>query len=202
MSFMILRGRCNTCGVSISWQYPLVELLSGFLAVAMWERYHCSVSLVAYGYFTACLVVVAFIDYRHQIIPDNISLPGIVLGFVASFVVPEVSWVESLLGLLLGGGVLYFLAWGYYLLTRREGMGGGDIKLLAMIGAFLGWKAVPVVIFLSAAAGSLVGVALMAVRRVGRHMAVPYGPFLAGGALVALYWGPALIDWYSSLLNG
>jgi leader peptidase (prepilin peptidase)/N-methyltransferase len=146
------------------------------------------------------LVVITFIDLDHQIIPDVISLPGIVIGFCCSFLIPWVSWSDSLLGILAGGGSLYLVAWLYALLAKKEGMGGGDIKLLAMIGAFLGWKAVFPIIFFSSVLGVLVGVPLMLVKRADGKLAIPFGPFLAAGSLAYLFWGPQIIRWYLGLL--
>ena len=144
----------------------------------------------------ARLVAITFIDLDHQIIPDVISLPGIVVGFLCSFLLPWVSWSDSLLGILLGGGSLYLVAAGYSLLTGKEGMGGGDIKLLAMIGAFLGWKAILPIVFFSSVFGTLVGVPLMLVKRADGKLAIPFGPFLSAGAIVYLLWGPLIVRWY------
>jgi leader peptidase (prepilin peptidase)/N-methyltransferase len=201
LSYVFLRARCRSCGARISPQYPLVELLSGFLALALWYRFGLGASFFIYAYFSASLLIISLIDLEHKIIPDCISLPGIVLGFLSSFFLPNLSWYDSLIGILVGGGALYVLAWGYYLIARREGMGGGDIKLLAMIGAFMGWQALPLVVFLSAAVGSILGLAVMVVRREGRHMAIPYGPFLGGAALFTLFFGQHFISWYFGILS-
>ena len=146
--------------------------------------------------FAARLVTITFIDLDHQIIPDVISLPGIVVGFFCSFLLPWVSWSDSLLGILLGGGSLYLVAAGYSLLSGKEGMGGGDIKLLAMIGAFLGWKAILPIVFFSSVLGTLVGVPLMLVKKADGKLAIPFGPFLSAGALIYLLWGPLIVRWY------
>ncbi|NDY42594.1 prepilin peptidase [Dissulfurirhabdus thermomarina] len=202
LSFVFLRGRCRGCGGRISWRYPAVEILCGVLGAALWLRFGPTPALAAYGLFCLGLVVVAFIDLEHRIIPDVVSLPGIAAGLLASPWLPGLSWIDAVLGALAGGGILYLVAWGYYLATGRLGMGGGDIKLLAMIGAFLGWQALPVVIFLSAAAGAVAGLAAMAARGGDRYMAIPYGPFLAAAAVVALFRGPELMAWYLGLLGG
>ena len=196
LSFLFLRAKCSSCGARISLQYPMVELLTGLLAIALWHKFGIGFELFIYFYFSACLIIVTFVDLAHQIIPDVVSLPGITLGFLSSFLLSELSWLDSLLGIILGGGVLFLVAWGYYIITHREGMGGGDIKLLAMIGAFLGWQAIPLVILLSAAVGSVTGLAIMSVHKGDRHMAIPYGPFLAGAALISLFWGRELTAWY------
>ena len=200
LSFILLRGRCAACAGPISWQYPVVEVLSGCIAVLLLLRFGPGPELAAYSIFCAALVVISFIDLRLQIIPDVISIPGMIAGLAASFFVPSVSILDSVTGLLLGGGILFAVAWGYYLITRREGLGGGDIKLLAMIGAFLGWKAVPLVLFLSATAGSVAGLLMVLFRGAGRHTAIPYGPFLALGGVICLFAGDTLLHFYFSLL--
>jgi leader peptidase (prepilin peptidase)/N-methyltransferase len=200
VSYLLLRGRCAACGVGISPRYPLVEALTGLLFVQVFHYLGLQGATPVYWLFAAALVTITFIDLDHQIIPDVISLPGIAAGFLCSFAVPWLSWTDSLLGILAGGGSLYLVAVGYELLTRKEGMGGGDIKLLAMIGAFLGWKAVLPIIFFSSLMGSLVGVPLMLIKKADSKLAIPFGPFLAAAALFYLFWGSALIRWYLGLL--
>lgn len=195
-SYLILGGKCGSCGVKISLRYPMVETLTGVLFVLVFFYFSLSLAMLVYLLFVAALVVITFIDLDHQIIPDVISLPGIVVGFLCSFAIPWLTWSDSLLGILLGGGSLWLVAVLYELLTKKEGMGGGDIKLLAMIGAFLGWKAILPIIFFSSLIGSLVGVPLMLVKKADSKLAIPFGPFLALGALVYLFWGPQLIAWY------
>lgn len=199
LSFLVLRGRCRSCKELISWQYPLVELAMGVLALLLLHRFGLSLQLPIYFVFCAALLVIIFIDIHHQIIPDRISLPGILIGFAASFFSGEVSWQQSGLGILLGGGVLYLVAYGYFLFTHREGMGGGDIKLLAMIGAFLGWQSLLFVLFSSSLVGSIVGIAAMFKQKKGGQTRIPFGPFLALGALSWLLFSPqilALWRWY------
>jgi leader peptidase (prepilin peptidase)/N-methyltransferase len=199
LSFLLLRGKCRSCGAKISWRYPLVEALTGAFAVALFLKFGLSVSFFASFAFTAALIVITFIDLDHRIIPDVISLPGIAAGFGLSFFLPTPSWTESLIGLVVGGGSLYLVAVGYEALTKREGMGGGDVKLLAMIGAWLGWKAVLFTLFAASLTGSLIGGGAMVLQKQGRHYAVPFGPFLAFGALAYFFFGPQLIDWYLRL---
>ena len=199
LSYILLRGRCAACRVRISPRYPLVEALSGLLFALVFFHFGFQWATHVYWLFAASLIVITFIDLDHQIIPDVISLPGIVVGFICSFAVPWLSWSDSLIGILVGGGSLYLVAVGYELLTKKEGMGGGDIKLLAMIGAFLGWQAVLPVIFLSSFVGSLVGVPIMLLKKADSKLAIPFGPFLAAAALFYLFWGPPLIRWYLGL---
>lgn len=196
LSYIILRGRCRGCQTPISLRYPIVELLTGLFAMALWLRMGLDVQTLVYFLFVAALLVITFIDLDHRIIPDVISLPGIPIGFAASFIIPHLTWTESLIGILIGGGSLWAVAWVYQLLTGKDGMGGGDIKLLAMIGAFLGWKGVLFTIMASSLTGTIVGIAVMLRKGKGMKMAIPFGPFLAIGAILYLFFGPQLIDWY------
>ncbi|WP_420850276.1 prepilin peptidase [Oryzomonas sagensis] len=196
LSYLWLRGRCRGCGAHISLQYPLVELLNGLLTLALFWRFGLSLSFLALFLFCSALVVITFIDIEHQIIPDEISLPGIVIGFIFSFFLPWQTWVGSLVGILLGGGSLLLVASCYQWLTGKEGMGGGDIKLLAMMGAFLGWKAVPFIIFASSLVGSVVGIAMMLILKKDSKLAIPFGPYLAFGAVLYIFYGGRLIQWY------
>ncbi len=198
-SWLVLGGKCASCKGSISIRYPMVEALTGGLFALVFYRFGIQWATPIYWLFCAALVAITFIDLDHQIIPDVISLPGIPIGFLCSFALPWISWTDSLFGILLGGGSLFAVAAGYELLTKKEGMGGGDIKLLGMMGAFLGWQAVLPVIFLSSLIGSLVGVPLMLIKKADGKLAIPFGPFLALGALIYLFWGPELIRWYLSL---
>jgi leader peptidase (prepilin peptidase)/N-methyltransferase len=199
VSYLLLRGRCRSCGASISMRYPLVELLTGSLAIACLAALGWSPSFLMTLAFLCALIVITFIDLDHQIIPDAISLPGIVIGFLSAVVIGEPTWRASLIGIALGGGILWAVAAGYHRLTGREGMGGGDVKLLAMIGAFLGWRAVPVTLMVGSLAGTVVGLGLMLYSGRDSRTPIPFGPFLALGAVCALFFGDALIAWYLGL---
>lgn len=188
ISFILLHRRCRNCHALIAWQYPAVEALMGFMAVALFTEFLLSFPFIIYFVFAAALLAVIFIDFSHQIIPDAITLPGIVLGFVFSFANPLVSWQDSGLGILFGGGSLYLVALGYFLLTRREGMGGGDIKFLGMLGAFLGWQSLPFVLFASSLFGTIIGIGAMVKQKKGGKTVIPYGPFLAMAALFFLFF--------------
>lgn len=196
LSYVLLRGRCRACGGAISIRYPVVEALTGVMLVWLLYQFGVSPALAVSGLFVAALIVISFIDLDHQIIPDVISLPGIVVGLLLSILGQGPSVVDSVVGALLGGGLLYGVAVGYHAFTGREGMGGGDIKLLAMVGAFLGWRGVLVTLIVGSFAGSLVGMALIAARRADTRVPIPFGPFLACGALCALAFGDRLIQWY------
>jgi leader peptidase (prepilin peptidase)/N-methyltransferase len=179
-----------------------VEGLSGLNGLALFRTFGLSPELLVYFIFFSALLVIIFIDLDTWTIPDLITLPGIVAGVAASFLLPNVNLWQSLLGLLAGGGVLFLVAMGYQLLRKREGMGGGDIKLLAMIGAFLGLPGVIYTLFASSLAGSLVGVLFMFRDKSGGGTKIPFGPFLALGAMTYVFWGPPLIHWYLYRLTG
>jgi leader peptidase (prepilin peptidase) / N-methyltransferase len=196
LSYIFLRGRCRGCRATIALRYPIVELLTGLAALAVVSHFGIQLQSLIYFLFVAALILVTFIDIDHRIIPDSISLPGIPLGFAASFLLPNVGWTDSLIGILLGGGSLLVIAWGYQLIAGKEGMGGGDIKLLAMIGAFLGWKGVLFTIMGSSFIGTLVGLVLMLKARKGMKLAIPFGPFLSMGAVIYLFFGERIIAWY------
>ncbi len=199
ISYLLLRGRCRSCGDRISVRYPVVEALTGVMFVLLVQRFGCSPYLGIAALFVAALIVISFIDIDHQIIPDMISLPGIVVGLLVSALGYGPPFVDSALGALCGGGILYAVAFGYHALTGREGMGGGDIKLLAMIGAFLGWRGVLVTLVLGSFSGAVVGVTLMLVRGADTRLPIPFGPFLALGVVCALFFGSGLIEWYLRL---
>ncbi|MCK4837891.1 MAG: prepilin peptidase [Desulfobulbaceae bacterium] len=188
VSFILLRGKCRSCNMPISRQYPLVELSMAVIAYALFSGFSFSLLFAIYFIFCAALLAIIIIDFYHQIIPDVISLPGILIGFAFSFINPAITWQSSAIGILLGGGILYAIAASYYLLTKREGMGGGDIKLLAMIGAFLGWQSLPFVIFGSSLLGSVVGIGAMLKQKKGGKTVIPYGPFLSIAAMIYLYY--------------
>jgi len=202
VSYIFLGGKCGHCRQSISFQYPLVELLMALLAAALMHRFELSIVTAGYFIFSASLLVIIFIDIHHQIIPDVISLPGIFLGFLFSLVSPTVSWQSSLIGLLVGGGVLYAVAYSYYLLRKVDGMGGGDIKLLAMIGAWLGWQSLPFVIFASSLSGTLIGLIAMLYQKKGGRTRIPFGPFLSLAALVYTFYSENILYFFHLYLTG
>jgi len=196
---VLLRGKCRGCGTRISIQYPLVELLNGLLTLALFLRFGPTLQFLALFLFCSALVVITFIDLEHQIIPDEISLPGIVIGFAFAFFLPGHTWLDSLLGILLGGGSLLLVAYGYQWLTGKEGMGGGDIKLLAMMGAFLGLKSILFIIFASSLIGSVVGITIMLIQKKDSKLAIPFGPYLAFGAVLYIFYGEQIIHWYLTM---
>ncbi|UFS69637.1 prepilin peptidase [Geomonas sp. RF6] len=202
LSYLLLGGKCRSCKTPISVQYPVVELINGFLTLFLFLRFGPSFGFAVLFIFCSALVTITFIDLEHQIIPDVITLPGIVIGFIISFFIPQLGWLNSLLGILAGGGSLLIVAYGYELLTKKEGMGGGDIKLLAMMGAFLGWKSILFIIFAASLIGSVVGIALMVAQKKDSKLAIPFGPFLAGAAIIYIFFGRTIILWYLGTVSG
>jgi leader peptidase (prepilin peptidase)/N-methyltransferase len=202
LSYVILRGRCGHCHGAISLQYPVVELLMALLTAAIVHRFQLSIDTAGYFVFSAALLVIIFIDIKLQIIPDAISLPGILLGFLFSLVSETVTWQSSLIGILTGGGLLYAVALFYALLRKIDGMGGGDIKLLAMIGAWLGWQALPFVILMSSITGSITGIIAMRSQKKGGQTRIPFGPFLSLAALAYVFFSEKIIHYYTLYLTG
>lgn len=196
LSYIWLKGRCRNCDAPISFRYPMVEVMSGIVAVALLFKFGLSLESLVYFVFISSLLVITFIDLDHKIIPDVISLPGIPIGLVASFALPTITLKASALGLLIGGGSLWFVAWAYNLIAHRDGMGGGDIKLLAMIGTIIGWKGVIFTIFASSVMGSCVGITMMLIKGKNMKFAIPFGPFLSIGAIAYVFFGAQFIAWY------
>ncbi|MEE9610742.1 MAG: prepilin peptidase [Desulfatiglandales bacterium] len=201
ISYLILLGKCRHCGQRISLRYPIVEIITGLLSMALFVRYGLSVQYFLFFLFVASLVTISFVDLQHKIIPDVISLPGILLGLGISFVFNHLSWLDSMIGIIAGGGFLYLVAIIFERLTGREGMGGGDIKLLAMIGAWMGWKALPFIILMSSLGGLLIGGGALLVTGQGYRVKIPFGPFLALGALIYFFFGSELVAWYFRFLS-
>jgi leader peptidase (prepilin peptidase) / N-methyltransferase len=196
VSYLILRGRCRKCGDTIAMRYPALELATLVLFLVHGVIFGWSALLVVRLLFACAMVVLFAIDLEHHLLPDVITLPGIVAGLLFSTALPP-GIVDALLGMLIGGGVLWLIGEAYFRYSGQEGMGGGDVKMLAMIGAFLGWKLVLVTLVLSSVAGSLIGVLVIALKRGGMKYALPYGTFLALGALAASLVGERLVAWYA-----
>ena len=176
-----------------------MELLGGLFGLASVHAFGPTVQAGVVFVFIATLIVVTFIDLDHRIIPDRISLPGIPFFFLAAFALPAIAWQARAIGIAAGGGILFAVAWIYHRITGREGMGGGDIKLLAMIGAMIGWQGILVTIFAASLLGTLGGLLAMLKSGKGMRLAIPFGPFLAGGAIIYLFFGDRLIAWYLSM---
>ena len=196
ISFLLLQGKCRNCRTPFSYQYPLVELMTGCMSLACLVTWGLTLTAFCTFIFIAALIVVAFIDLEHKIIPDTISLPGIVYGLLLSLLLPRITFLDSILGTVLGGGSLLLVAGVYYLLTKHEGMGLGDVKLLAMMGAFLGWKSILFIIMVGSFTGATIGIVIMLFKRKDRRYAIPFGPFLSLGAVSYLFYGNEIIYWY------
>lgn len=199
LSWFILRGKCRHCGAAFSFRYALVELIMAGLFALSYYYVGLSWSLLEYLIFIFGLVVCTFIDLDHMILPDEFTLSGIVIGLVGAWLNPQREFLDALFGVLMGGGFLWGMAYVYYLLTKQEGMGGGDIKLLAWIGALIGWKAIPFVIMTSAIVGSVVGLVVARKQRAGLKTVIPFGPYLALGAILYLFGGETIALWYLDL---
>ncbi len=196
LSWAWLGGRCRQCRAPISAQYPIVEIITGLLFLLVVWLTPVGPLLFSRLILMAILVALFGIDLEHQILPNSITLPGIAVGLMFSVIAPP-GWKDALMGAVLGAAVLYGIAAAYYAVRREEGLGMGDVKMLAMIGAFLGWKAVLVTLVLSSFSGAAIGLALIAAHRGGMKLALPFGTFLAVGALAAMLVGEPLIAWYA-----
>jgi leader peptidase (prepilin peptidase)/N-methyltransferase len=195
LSYFFLKGRCRFCREPISARYPAVEFISGILYMWLYVKFGFSMSFAIFALMASTLLVVALIDFDHKIIPNIITLPGMVIGLGLSLGISAITPLASLLGLLVGGTLFYLIA-----IISKGGMGGGDIKLISMIGAFLGWQGALFTIFSGALLGSLVGVTLMLLGKKGRKDKVPFGPFLSCGAILFMLSGDDWIQWYLNLL--
>jgi leader peptidase (prepilin peptidase) / N-methyltransferase len=197
VSWLALRGRCRTCRTPISIQYPIVEAATGVLFGASYFWYGPTALGVVRTLFGCAMIVLFVIDLHHRILPNVITVPGTVIGLALSLFLPP-GWVSSLIGVVMGGGLLLAMGEGYYRLRGVEGLGMGDVKMLAMIGAFLGWQLALVTLLLASFGGAVLGVALLATRRGSMQAALPFGTFLAVGAAIAAVAGDSLITWYVS----
>lgn len=194
VSYLILRGRCRACGARISIRYPFVEGLTALMALLLFWKFGLTLKFLAAFIFVSALILITFIDIDHQIIPDIITLPGIPICFCMAIFIMKLPFMEALLGVLVGGGSLYLIAVVYELVTKREGMGGGDIKLLALLGAFLGWKSLLFILLVSSLVGAVVGISVMMVKGGDMKYAVPFGPFLSFAAATYLFVGECAVN--------
>jgi len=196
LSYLWLRGRCAYCKERISPIYPIVELTTGILFLLLYIYFGISISFLIYGFFGCILIVLTVIDYYHRLLPAKLTFPGIALGLATSFVNPYLSPVQSLLGVVVGGLVPLFALVLYKLVRKREGLGHGDVVMLAMVGAYLGWQQVLLVLFFSSLLGSLIGGLFILVLRKGSDYLLPYGTFIGAAALPAIFWGPHVWNLY------
>jgi len=196
LSYILLKGRCRNCKSKIPIQYPVVEFLTGFIYLIIYLTYGLSIQTLIYIILSSALIIIAFIDLNEQIVPDVISLPGIVIGFIISFFVPYISVINSALGVVVGGGIILIIGLGGSVIFKKEAMGGGDVKLAAMIGAFLGWRYIIISLFLGFFLGALAGIILILSKIKSREDVIPFGPFIVLGSLITLLWGEKIISWY------
>ena len=201
LSYVLLRGRCRYCGAAISPRYLVVEVLSGLLPVVLFARFGWGREFLVFWPLAYVLLVVSFIDLDLRIIPDRVTLPGIVVGLVAAPLLGLLGFWDSLLGVVAGGGALYVIGLLGEVILRKESMGGGDVKLAAMLGAFLGWKTILLALFVAFFLGAAVGTAVIAAKPRDWDRAVPFGPFIAIGALLVILWGHVAVGWYAGLLR-
>jgi len=202
LSYIILLGKCRTCANPIPIRYPIVELITGLLSMALFMTFGPTPQYPLFFLFCAALLVISFIDLEHQIIPDVISLPGILLGFAFSVLgLNGLGWLDSLIGMVGGGGFLFVVAILFERLTHKEGMGGGDVKLLAMMGAWMGWRALPFIILISSFAGTVIGGGSLLISGRSYRTKIPFGPFLALAALIYLFFGTEFVSWYYQLFR-
>lgn len=196
LSYLFLRGKCHNCGVGISIRYPIVELITGLLTLALMTQFNASPALLGAMLLTWSLVALTMIDADHQLLPDDITLPLLWLGIVFNLADTYVTLEASVLGAIVGYLSLWSVYWLFKLLTGKEGMGYGDFKLLAALGAWLGWQAIPLIILLSSVVGAVVGIALMVLQRRGKDIPIPFGPYLAVAGWIGLLWGDQLTALY------
>ena len=196
LSYIFLKGKCAYCGEKISIRYLVVEFLSGIFLIINYNLYGFSFNFFFYTVFIYLTIIVIFADLKYMIIPDEVTIGGIIIGFIMSFFSSSISWQQSLLGILIGGGILYVVIILFYIITKKEGMGGGDVKLLAMIGAFLGIKSIFFVIFVGSLLGLIVSIPFMLIKKKGKDSQIPFGPFLSIAGIIYLYEGEKILNWY------
>jgi leader peptidase (prepilin peptidase)/N-methyltransferase len=202
LSYCFLRGRCSNCDVGISLRYPAVELVSGLLALVLgWHFGVASPALLGALLFTWALIALTMIDIDHMLLPDSLTLPLLWLGLMFNMGGTFVPLQDAVIGAIAGYTSLWAIYWLFKLSTGKEGMGYGDFKLLAALGAWMGWQVLPVVILLSSVVGIVLAVLVMFLQKRGKDVPIPFGPYLAIAGWIALLWGTQLISWYSGLLS-
>lgn len=195
-SFLFLKGKCRACKHAFSWRYPLIEILSALLSVLTATHFGLTVSCVGALLFTWVLIALTFIDIETQLLPDNLTQPLLWLGILFNYFTVFCSLENSILGASLGYLSFWFISQLFYLIRKRESMGHGDFKLLAAIGAWLGWQALPLVVLIASSLGSIIGVWLLLRKKLGREEPLAFGPFLAIGAWISLIWHAKILSFY------
>lgn len=201
ISFLLLGGKCRACGRSISLIYPLVEALTATLILILFLNYALSTHFFASVIFTSVLIVLGFIDFQHQNLPDHLTIPLFFLALIYGIFRSDLNLKQVLVGAFLGSGFLFIVYAIYFLIRKKEGLGTGDIMLMLGIGAFLGLKGTILTLILATFAGALVGIFLLLVQKRGWQLALPFGSFLAPAAFVSLVWGNKIISWYLGLFS-
>ncbi|RUM88206.1 MAG: prepilin peptidase [Thermovibrio sp.] len=196
LSYIILRGRCRNCGEKISLKYPIVELITGILTLGVFCKFGLSFDSIYYTLLVYYLIVVSFIDLETMEVPVRLSYFALLSGILLSPFSSTQTFKEAVFGASFGAGIILFIIETYYVFTGKEGMGYGDANITAVVGAFLGWKMVLVTLFLASFVGALVGIALISLRKKSKELPIPFGPFLSVGALISLFFGQELINWY------
>ncbi|HZX21488.1 MAG TPA: prepilin peptidase [Clostridia bacterium] len=201
LSYLIYKGKCRYCGEKISLQYPLVEILNGLIYILIFINFGYSMEFIFYSILSSLLIVIGVIDYKHTIIPDGLIIFGLIAGSIYRFILPpvlklEIPWIDSILGLLIGGGFFLLIA-----IVIDGGMGGGDIKLMGMLGFFLGFKKIIMVTFLSFFIGALFTLPLLALKKKGRKDMIPFGPFIALSALITMLYYNELLNLYFKIMQ-
>ncbi len=196
LSYIILKGRCRNCGEKISLKYPIVELITGILTLGVFCKFGFSFDSIYYTLLVYYLIVVSFIDLETMEVPVRLSYFALLSGILLSPFSNTQTFKEAVFGASFGAGIILFIIETYYVFTGKEGMGYGDANITAVVGAFLGWKMVLVTLFLASFVGALVGIALISLRKKSKELPIPFGPFLSVGALISLFFGQELINWY------
>lgn len=199
VSYLVLRGKCSKCTAKIPLSYPLVEVLTPLCFLLLYSQYSFSLHFFASCLFASALIALGFIDYEHQILPDEITLPGIALGIIYSLFRDDINLTRALIGAVVGAGILLLIYVLYYILRKKEGLGMGDVTMMLMVGAFLGWKQTLLTLILGSFGGALIGVGLILFTKKGAQHALPFGTFLAPAAFVSLLYGQQIINAYLSL---
>ncbi|MBC7458028.1 MAG: prepilin peptidase [Bdellovibrionaceae bacterium] len=199
LSYFILKGQCCFCAEKFSIRYPLVEFIMAIAFALTIYLYGVNWTSFEYIILVWGLITASFIDLDHMILPDELTLGGLVIGLIGAFLNPERQFLDALLGVLFGGGILWLVAYVYYIFTGREGLGGGDIKLLGWLGALLGWRSIPFIILSSSVFGSAIGLLVSWKNKDGLKTMIPFGPFLAFGALLYLFGLKSVGLWYVDL---
>jgi leader peptidase (prepilin peptidase)/N-methyltransferase len=196
VSYLLLRGKCSNCAARISLRYPILELVTGLMTLALAFFFDLSPALYGAVILTWALITLTMIDVDHQLLPDDITLPLMWLGLLFNLMGTYVSLSDAVIGAMAGYLTLWSIYWIFKILTGKEGMGYGDFKLLAALGAWMGWQALPMIILLSSLVGALCGIALMVIKRRGKDIPIPFGPYLAMAGWIALLWGDLIMGRY------